>query len=81
MNSAGRRSGGCHPSTWRLGKDQRAMHLRVTTRCAGMIVVATALLAAWTPTTPASAIESASAARVTTITIPAPDGEIASTWL
>jgi len=60
--------------------NRKAMHLRLTTRCVGTIVVATALLG--TSATKTSATKSVpSPARLVTIKIPAPGGEIASTWL
>jgi hypothetical protein len=46
-----------------------------------MIVAATVLLAGFVVDTSASATDPASPARVVTIAIPAPNGEIASTWL
>jgi S-formylglutathione hydrolase FrmB len=47
----------------------------------GMMVVATVFLGGCAPPTNASSAESVSPARVVTIKIPAPDGQIASTWL
>jgi S-formylglutathione hydrolase FrmB len=54
----------------------------LTARRGAVIVMATALLAGFLPLSEATATESVSSpARVVTIKIPAPDGEIAPTWL
>lgn len=59
-----------------------AVHLRVTTRRAALVLAATVLLACVMSTTRASAAGPTPAApRLVTIKIPAPRGEIPATWL